>query len=140
MDFVDDQYWSWVRGLRVLVRGERGEIDGTTLRYLEAFDRPVSLELTRHDTGHAGSQLGYHHEGITAGTEWVYRNPFPGSRLSDEEIATATLLARMAEWLDGGPDGCSLAHGAQDHYLNLAMRQAAESGEPIRVTGHVWDS
>jgi predicted dehydrogenase len=139
MDHTDDQYWSWVRGLRILVRGERGEIDGTTLRYLAAFDQPVTLELTRHDVGHAGSQLGYHHEGITAGAEWVYRNPFPEPRLPDEEVATATLLTRMAGWLDGGPDVCSLSHGAQDHYLYLAMQQAATSGEPVRVTGHVWD-
>ena len=60
--------------------------------------------------------------------------------LSDDEIAVATTLARMYQWLDGGPAICSLAHGAQDHYLTLLMHQAAESGQPVRVRGHVWAS
>ena len=138
MDFTDDQYFSWVRTLRLLVRGDRGEIADGTVRYLETFDSPVTLPLTRHDTGHAGNLEGHHLAGFTAGAEWIYRNPFAPARLSDEEIATATSLARMHQWLDGGPGICSLAHGAQDHYLTLLMHQAAASGEPVLVRGHVW--
>jgi predicted dehydrogenase len=138
MDFTDDQYFSWIRTLRLLVRGDRGEIADSTVRYLETFDTPVTLPLLRHDTGQAGNLEGHHLTGISAGAEWLYRNPFVPARLSDEEIAVATTLTRMHQWLDGGPDICSLAHGAQDHYLTLLMHQAAESGEPVRVRGHVW--
>jgi predicted dehydrogenase len=138
MDFADEQYFSWIRTLRLLVRGDRGEIADGAVRYLEAFDTPVTLQLQRHDTGHAGNLEGHHLTGITAGAEWLYRNPFAPARLSDEEIAVATTLTRMHQWLDGGPGICSLAHGAQDHYLTLLMHEAAESGEPVRVRGHVW--
>lgn len=43
------------------------------------------------------------------------------------------------EWLEGGPDVCSLADAAQDHYLGLCIDQAAASGLPVRTAGHVWD-
>lgn len=140
MDFASEQYFSWVRSPRVLIRGDRGEIANETVRYVEDVVTPITLELTRHDTGQAGNLEGHHLAGITAGAEWVYRNPFQPARLSDEEVAIATALVRMHQWLDGGPGICSLAHGAQDHYLTLLMHQAAESGEPVRVPGHIWSS
>ena len=34
-DFVGDQYFSWIRSPRLLVRGERGEINGTEVRLLQ---------------------------------------------------------------------------------------------------------
>jgi predicted dehydrogenase len=138
MDFADEQYFSWVRSLRLMVRGDRGEIDGHTVRYVEEVTIPMTLELVRHDTGQAGNLEGHHLSGITCGAEWLYRNPFLPARLSDDEIAVATTLARMYQWLDGGPPICSLAHGAQDHYLTLLMDEAAESGQPVRVPGHIW--
>jgi len=138
MDFADEQYFSWVRSLRLLIRGDRGEINDLTVRYAADVSTPVTLRLERHDTGQAGNLEGHHLAGITCGTEWLYRNPFSPARLSDEEVAVATTLARMYQWLDGGPAICSLAHGAQDHYLTLLMDQAAESGQPVRVRGHVW--
>ena len=138
MDFADEQYFSWVRSPRLLVRGDRGEINDQTVRYVDEVTTPITLTLLRHDTGQAGNLEGHHLAGITCGAEWLYRNPFQPARLSDEEIAVATCLARMYQWLDGGPGICSLAHGVQDHYLTLLMHQAAESGEPVRVPGHIW--
>ena len=138
MDFADEQYFSWVRSLRLLIRGDRGEIADQLVRYVDDVTTPVTLRLERHDTGQAGNLEGHHLVGITCGAEWLYRNAFAPARLSDEEVAVATTLARMYQWLDGGPAICSLAHGAQDHYLALLMDQAAESGEAVPVRGHVW--
>ena len=138
-DFSEDQYFSWIRATRVLVRGERGELDDRTVRTLLDHRTPATAELVRHDTGHDGNLEGYHHSGITLGETWLYRNPFVPARLADDEIAVATCLARMGEWLEGGPDVCSLADAAQDHHIGLAIREAARTGRPISLPGHVWD-
>ena len=137
-DFSPDQYFSWIRASRVLVRGDRGELNGKSVRTLLDHRTPAVGELIRHDTGHDGNLEGYFHRGITLGDEWVYRNPFAPARLSDDEIAVATCLARMGEWLDGGPDVCSLADAAQDHYLGLCIEDAARTGKPVRTPGHIW--
>ncbi len=60
------------------------------------------------------------------------------ARLADDEIAVATCLAGMVDWLEGGPDVCSLADAAQDHYLGLCIEEAARTGRPITTAGHVW--
>jgi predicted dehydrogenase len=139
-DFSDDQYFSWIRSPRVVVRGERGEINDRTVSWLVDHRAPVSIELARRDAGHDGNLEGFHLVGITLGDDWVYRNPFAPARLSDDEIAVAACLAGMAGWLEGGPDVCSLADAAQDHYLGLMIERAARTGRPVRVGGHVWDA
>ena len=138
-DFTEDQYFSWIRRTRVLLRGDRGELDDRSVRWLMDHQTPVVDELTRHDAGQDGNLEGFHHKGITLGDEWLYRNPFVPARLSDDEIAVATCLARMGEWLQGGPEVCSLADAAQDHYLGLCIDEAARTGLPATISGHVWD-
>ncbi len=132
-DFTPDQYFSWIRAPRVLVRGERGEIDGMTVRLLRDAKTPVTIELARRDTGHDGDLEGLHHVGVTLGDEWVYRDPFAPARLADDEIAVATCLSRMAAYVEGGPSFCSLAEAARDQELALRMAEAWTSGRPVRV-------
>ena len=139
LDFTDEQYFSWIRGLRVLIRGERGEIDGPLVRWLADVRTPVRLTLERHDTGQDGNLEGHYLEGITAGAEWLYRNPFAPARLTDDEIAVATCLAGIPAAIDGGPDVCSLADATQDRYLDLLVAEALDSGAPVRVQRHVWE-
>jgi predicted dehydrogenase len=138
LDFTDEQYFSWIRGLRFLVRGERGEIDGTAARWLADARTPVRITLERHDTGQDGNLEGHHLEGITAGAEWLYRNPFAPARLTDDEIAVATCLAGMPAAIAGGPAVCSLADAVQDRYLDILVAEAAATGRPMRAEGHVW--
>jgi predicted dehydrogenase len=138
-DFAEEQYFSWIRSRSVLLRGDRGEIRDRSVRSLLDHRTVVEPDLTRHDAGHDGNLEGFHLIGITLGDEWVYRNPFAPARLSDDEIAVATCLTRMGAWLDGGPDVCSLADAAQDHYLGLLIGEAARSGGSIRSSGHIWD-
>jgi predicted dehydrogenase len=138
LDFADEQYFSWIRGLRMLVRGDRGEIDGPDVRWLADHRTPARVRLERHDTGHDGNLEGLYLDGITAGAEWVYRNPFGTARLTDDELAVATCLARMPAAMDGGPDVCSLADAVHDRYLDLLVEQAIQSGGPVRASGHLW--
>jgi predicted dehydrogenase len=137
-DFTGDQYFSWFRSPRVLVRGERGEIKDAEVRYLKDFRTPVELELRRVNAGEAGNLEGYHHKGILAGSEWIYRNPFAPGRLTDDEIAVATCLQRMAEYVEGGPSYYGAAEASQDHYLNLLIAQSVASGAPVTAARQVW--
>ena len=138
-DFVGDQYFSWFRTHRVLVRGERGEVHNDTLRYLEDFRTPITLDLVRHDKGHDGNLEGYYHKGITVGSEWVYTNPVAPGSLPDDEIAMADRLVRMAEYVEGGPSFSSLAEASQERYLGLLIDQsAAEGGTELRAERQVW--
>ncbi len=137
-DYANDQHRSWVRSSRVLVRGDRGEIHDTRVRYLRDFITPITLDLLRQDAGQEGNLEGYFHKGILLGDDWVYRNPFAPARLNDDEIAVATSLADMAAYVQGGPPVYSLAEAAQDHYLGLMVHQAIESGQPMRTTRQIW--
>ncbi|MGG6313217.1 Gfo/Idh/MocA family protein [Paenibacillus macerans] len=137
-DFTYDQYFSPIRRHRVLVRGTRGEIEGTELRYLRDFRTPVEVQLRRVDAGHDGSLQGYYHEGVLAGSEWVYENPFRPGRLSDEEIAIATGLERMGRYVQDGPSFYSLAEASQDQYLSFKLSEAAESGQTVRTVRQPW--
>ncbi len=137
-DYTNDQHRSWIRSSRVLVRGERGEIHDTRVRYLRDFATPITTDLLRQDAGQEGNLEGYFHTGILLGDEWVYRNPFAPARLNDDEIAVATCLTGMAAYVAGGPPVYDLAEAAQDHYLGLMVHRAVETGEPVRTTRQTW--
>ncbi len=68
-DFTWDQYWSWVRAPRVLIRGTRGEIVQDRITWLRNSQTPMSLPLERVDGGRLGFLEGYHHHGIQVGEE-----------------------------------------------------------------------
>ena len=139
-EFTGAQYFSYVRGNRLLVRGERGELEGETVRYLQDFRTPIWQTLQRHDTGYSGNLEGWHHRGYLLGESWVFQNPFAPARLSDDEIAVATCLQKMSEYVNGGPSFYSLAEASQDHYLNLLMDQAATTGLEVTSSSQAWRS
>jgi len=109
-----------------------------TVRILRDATTPVSFELIRRDTGHDGNLEGFCHEGITAGDTWFYRNPFVPARLSDDEIAVATCLERMAAYVGGGSAFCSLAEAAWNQELSLRMGEAWSSGHPVSIDARRW--
>jgi predicted dehydrogenase len=137
-DFTYDQYFSWIRPLRLLVRGDRGEINDLNLKYLKDFRTPIDMPLTRQDAGHYGNLEGWHHKGILAGDEWIYQNPFAPGRLSDDEIAIAACLQKMDQYVKGGPEFYSLADGAQDQYVSLMINEAVKTGKTIKTQTQPW--
>lgn len=137
-DFTSDQYHSYIRSPRLLVRGERGQINNEEVAYLQDFRTPITFSLQRRDAGHGSNLDGYYHEGIWAGSEWVYRNPFVPARLMDDEIAVASCLEKMAVYAAGGPDFYSLAEAAQDHYLNLLLNEAVAGGTAVSSHTQPW--
>jgi hypothetical protein len=137
-DFCYDQYFSWFMEPRFFARGERGEMADWNVRYLRESGEPVHIELKRMDAGLENNLEGYYHKGIMAGDEWVYRSPFIPARLTEDELAGATELAKMAEYSAGGPSFYGLPEACQDHYLSLMMEKAAKSGEKVRATRQSW--
>ncbi len=137
-DFSDDQYFSWIRGQRLLVRGSHGELIDKTVRYLKDFRTPITCGLHRENAGEDGNLEGIYLKGILLGEEWLYRNPTLPGRLTDDEIAIADCLIRMHAHVHGGPSFYSLAEASQDHYLSLVMGEAARTGEKIRTETQPW--
>ncbi|WP_282935905.1 Gfo/Idh/MocA family oxidoreductase [Paenibacillus sp. RC67] len=137
-DFTGDQYFSWIRSQRVLIRGDRGEIVNETMTYLLDYLTPIETPLLRKDAGENGNLEGYYHKGILAGEQWAYLNPLAPARLTDDEIAVATCLLRMDEYVHTGKPFYSLADASQDHYLNLLIQQAAAIGEAVTSVLQPW--
>jgi len=133
LDFTGDQYFGWIRNRRLLIRGERGEIVNDTVYYLKDFCTPIALGLRRDTTGANGNLEGFYLRGIQAGGEWVYSNPFAPAPLSDDEIAIATCLVRMEEYVRTGRDFYPLAEACQDHYLSLLCQQAVQEGRELEA-------
>ncbi|MCZ8516028.1 Gfo/Idh/MocA family oxidoreductase [Paenibacillus filicis] len=137
-DFTYDQYFSWIRSSRVLVRGVNGEVNNFRVKYLKDYKDPVDLELTRVSAGIDGNLEGHYLKGIYLGEESVYKNPFIPGRLTDDEIAIATTLSKMDDYAKGGPSFYSLAEASQDHYLSLMIQKAVLSKETITTTKQPW--
>ena len=137
-DFVGDQYFSYVRGQRVLVRGDRGEIIDGRATYLRDHLTPVRVEFLRHSAGPEGNLEGHYLKGIQVGEEWIYRNPLAPGRLSDDEIAIGDCLLRMADYARGGPGFYSLAEACQDRYLDILIHEAVASGRTVVAERQAW--
>ena len=138
LDFTGDQYFSWFRGQRLLVRGERGEIIDDQAVYLQDYLTPIHVTFTRHSAGPEGNLEGNYLKGIQAGEQWWYRNPALPAELTDDEIAVADLLLRMAAYVRGGDPVYSLAEACQDRYLDILAAHAAESGQPAHSQPQPW--
>jgi hypothetical protein len=137
-DFTKDQHRSWIRSNHLSVRGQRGEIFNHRLSMLADFQTPLHLELKRINKGEEENLEGYYMQGIMAGESWVYRNPFIPARLYDDEIAIATCLQLMAEYVAGGAEFYSFAEAAQDHYLGMMIEKAMASGEQVTAARQPW--
>jgi hypothetical protein len=137
-DFTEDQYFSWIRSPRLLVRGEEGEINQTTVRLLHNVDSPFQFDLVRRDTGQGGNLEGYAHQMISGGGEILYRNPFPTMRWSDDEIAVATSLSKMTNYLTSSEPFYSVAEACQDCYLDWLIKEAVDSGREAVGEPQPW--
>ncbi|MFD1675575.1 Gfo/Idh/MocA family protein [Alicyclobacillus fodiniaquatilis] len=137
-DFEQNQHRSWVRTNHLAVRGDRGEIFDTHLNVLQDVSTPLHLDLKRIHKGEMENQEGHYLEGVIAGERWVYRNPFAPGRLYDDEIAIATCLQKMADYVDGGPSFYGLPEAAQDHYIGLMIEQAIATGSTVTTVQQAW--
>lgn len=133
-DFTDNQTRNLLRTRRLLVRGSHGELsDETVVRLLDATTITRSA-FSRRQTGHDLDQNGYASDHIALGEEIYWRNRWPLERWTDDELAVAELLTRMAAWVDGeGPEPYPLVEGCTDQLLALAITEAATTDKAVRV-------
>ena len=138
-DFTEQQTRNQLRFRRLLVRGSAGELQDDEVVRMTGPRTLVRTPLVRRQTGHDLDLVGYDTEHISLGSEVLYRNPHVGRRWMDEEVAMATLLERMADWVRGsGPEPYPLAEGAQDQQVALALEEAADTDRPVTTTREGW--
>ena len=140
-DFTDNQWHNQLRFRRLTVRGSAGELHDDEVVRMVAPRTVVRTPLLRRQTGYDLDLDGFDTDHITFGDQVLYRNPYPGRRWMDEEIAIATLLDAMASWVrDEGPPPYPLADGAQDHLLALAIEEAVATDQTVTTTVEPWSS
>lgn len=115
-DFNYEQYFSEIRASRIVIRGTTGEIKDNTVTYLKD-GIPNSFEIKRNCRGIEENLDGFSLLNITGNGEVLYENPFKSSRLSDEEIAIATCLVKMKEYISTGIEFYSYSDAFSDFKL-----------------------
>ena len=138
LNFETDQHRSWVRSFIIQVKGDRGEIFNGNIKYLQNFNTPMESEFARKDMGVEDNFEGFDLKGITAAGEWLYRNPYVGARLTDDEIAIAACMDKMADYVRGGASFYGLDEASQDLYLGILVEQAVQSGGAVTSQTQVW--
>lgn len=137
-NFVDNQWWNPLRARRIVIRGSAGEIvDDTVTRYTEegVVISPLSYRRTGVDMNLEGNEV----VSVSFEGRIVYRNPWIGTRLSEDDIAVASFLEETGRWArTGGPGPYSLADACQDHLLGLAIEESARTSADVRVTKEGW--
>ena len=138
-DFTDNQSRNPLRTHRITIRGTRGEIvDDRVVRLAEART-VVRSTLARERSGLETVLTGVDLRHITFDGTVLYRNPFAGTGLADEEVAVADLAEAMGAWVRGsGPPPYPLADGCQDHLIGLAIEEAARTGRTVTTTREPW--
>jgi predicted dehydrogenase len=138
-DFTEQQTRNQLRFRRLTVRGSAGELHNDEVVRMTGPRTLVHTRLIRRQTGYDLDLIGYDTEHISFGSEVLYRNPYPGRRWMDEEIAMATLLERTASWVRGdGPEPYPLAEGAQDQRLALAIEESADGDTTVTTACEAW--
>jgi predicted dehydrogenase len=138
-DFTDNQWWNPLRHRRIVVRGSIGElVDDRVVRLADPVT-PVESVLIRRQTGIDLNLELLDLKHISFDGKVVYRNPFAGSRMSDDDIAVAEILARTGAWARGeAPPPYPLAQACQDHLISVAIGDSARTGGPVTTTKEEW--
>ena len=140
-DFTDQQTRNQLRFRRLTVRGSAGELHNDEVVRMAGPETLVRTSLARRQTGYDLDLIGYDTEHISLGSDVLYRNPYPGRRWMDDEIAMATLLERTADWVRGeGPEPYPLAEGAQDQQIALAIEEAADRDATVTTSREAWSA
>jgi len=138
-DNVREQQFSWFRFQRLLIRGVRGEILNERISFAHDLHTPVSMAFTRRELGQDENLEGAGLRSIMLGERCLYENPLPSSRLTDDELAVACLLANMGDCLQGGAAPLyPLAQSLEDQYLAVLMARAVKTGAVQRTADRPW--
>ena len=138
-DFTDNQWHNPLRSRRIVVRGSTGELVDDTVLRLAAPRTVLTAPLVRRQTGIDLNLEGADLDHVSFEGRVRYRNRWQGSRLADDEIAVASLLADMTAFARGtGDPPYPLAAASQDHLLGLAVQESVSTGATVRTTRQPW--
>ena len=138
-DFTETQTRNPLRTRRMIVRGSAGELVDDRLVRLADARTVLTSSIERRQTGHHQDVQGADLDHLSLEGQVLFSNPFVGARLSDEEIAVATLLLRAAAWARGeAPGPYPLAEAAQDQLLASAIASSLATGAAVSTSHEAW--
>jgi predicted dehydrogenase len=138
-DFTDNQWWNPLRTRRIVIRGSAGEIVDDTVVRLHDPTTPIASELSRRQTGVDLNLEGLDLKHISFDGDVVYRNPFVGSGMSDDDIAVAAIAEATGAWARGdAAEPYPLAQACQDHLIALAIEESSRTGADVLVARQPW--
>lgn len=138
-DFTDNQWHNQLRHRRIVVRASRGEIADDCVVRLAGPRTILHSPLVRSQLGYDLNMDGFDTEHISFEGQVLWQNDFLGSRLMDDEVADAAIMAATASWAKGeGPPPYPLAEGSQDHLVALAIHEAISTGTKVVTGVEAW--
>ena len=72
------------------------------------------------------------------GEDFVYKSPYPGIRINDDEIAVAVCLEKMKIYVDSGTEFSSFRDALQDTYLSFVMQECMKGRKSVTTTSQLW--
>ena len=111
-DYNGEQYFSPIRRDRLLIRGTKGEINNSAIRYFDDNGKLIEGEIVLKT---AGLLEGYYNDRIVFFDKVLYNFPFKHARLSEEEIAIANCLMGMKNYIDTGEEFYSYKKAYEDY-------------------------
>lgn len=137
-DFTDEQYFSPIRTRHIAIQGTHGELVDDRVHVIQAPGDPVTLPLTREQTGVDGDLQGFALRAMRLGAETVWRSDLGSARLADDEIAVAGVLRAMAGFVSGGSPFYGIADAAEDLYLTELVARAVAAGAAVSSDPRPW--
>jgi predicted dehydrogenase len=137
-NFVENQWWNPLLARRIVIRGSLGEIVDDTVTRLTP-EGPVTSPIVYRRTGVDMNLEGNEVVHTSFDGRVIYRNPWVGTSLSEDDIAVASHLAATGMWArDEAAGPYPLEQGCQDHAVGLAIERSARTGADVHVEGEVW--
>ncbi|WP_375400446.1 Gfo/Idh/MocA family protein [uncultured Amnibacterium sp.] len=137
-DFAGEQYFSPIRTRHIAIRGTHGELVDDRVHVIDRPGEPVTLPLTREQTGVDGDLQGFTLRAVRLGGETVWRSRVAPARLADDEIAVAGVLRAMAAFVCGGAPFYGIADAAEDLYLTELVGRAVAAEGPVTGAERPW--
>ena len=138
-NFVDNQWHNQLRHRRIVIRGSSGEVVDDSVIRLNDGPAITTSRIERYQLGYDLNLDGYDTEHLSFDGKVVFKNPFVGLRLMDEEIAIGQLMLQMADWLVGKARApYPLAEACQDQLISMAIDESIATGKQVATQKQAW--
>ena len=111
-NYMKEQYFSPIRKDRIVIRGTRGEIENSKVRYFNSNNEFVEDEIK---TVMSGLLDGLFYDKIIFEDNVLYNFLYKPARLSEEESAIADCLVKMYNYIKTGEELYPYKRGYEDY-------------------------